>query len=119
VDISVFLNKEFFLIDCKSVPSAYSLKNNRITWKTKEIMPLSHDSKGKIILAFGSSNISPKSIIKEIKLSMKANYGLIESLKAECVQDWGYTAEPEKMLLIYYKISPNDESKEMEDSTKK
>lgn len=51
-------------MDCKSVPSAYSLKNNKITWKTKEIMPFSHNSKGKIILAFGSSNISPKNIIK-------------------------------------------------------
>jgi len=39
---------------------------------------------------------------------MKTNCGLIESLKAECVQDWGYTSEGEKMLLIEYKISPND-----------
>lgn len=35
VDISVYLNKEFLVMDCKSVPSAYSLKNNKITWKTK------------------------------------------------------------------------------------
>jgi hypothetical protein len=95
-------------MDCKSVPSAYSLKNNKITCKTKEIMPFSHNSKGKIILAFGSSNISPKNIIKEIKLSMKANCGLIDNLKVECIQEWGYTCDPEKMLLIEYKISPND-----------
>jgi hypothetical protein len=76
-------------------------------------MPFSQNSKGKIILAFGSSNIAPKNIIKEIKLSMKANCGLIENLSVECVQDWGYTSEPEKMLLIEYKISPNDESKDL------
>jgi hypothetical protein len=51
-------------MDCKSVPSAYSLKNNKITWKTKEMLPNSNNSKGKIILAFGSSNILPKNIIK-------------------------------------------------------
>lgn len=90
VDISVYLNREFMVMDCKSVPSAYSLKNNKITWKTKEILPFSNNSKGKIILAFGSSNIAPKHIIKEIKLSMKANCGLIDALKVECVQDWGY-----------------------------
>lgn len=87
-------------MDCKSVPSAYSLKNNKITWKTKEILPNSNNSKGKIILAFGSSNISPKHIIKEIKLTMKANCGLIDNLRAECIQDWGYTSEAEKILLI-------------------
>lgn len=80
-------------MDCKSVPSAYSLKNNKITWKTKEIMPFSHNSKGKIILAFGSSNISPKNIIKEIKLSMKASCGLIDNLAVECKQDWGGISE--------------------------
>ena len=87
-------------MDCKSVPSAYSLKNNKITWKTKEILPNSNNSKGKIILAFGSSNISPKYIIKEIKLAMKANCGLIDNLRAECIQDCGYTSEAEKILLI-------------------
>ena len=87
-------------MDCKSVPSAYSLKNNKITWKTKEILPNSNNSKGKIILAFGSSNISHKYIIKEIKLAMKANCGLIDNLRAECIQDWGYTSEAEKILLI-------------------
>jgi len=88
----VYLNKEFLVMDCKSVPSAYSLKNNKITWKTKEILPNANNSKGKIILAFGSSNISPKHIIKEIKLTMKANCCLIENLKAECIQDYGYTS---------------------------
>ena len=63
VDISVYLNKEFLVMDCKSVPSAYSLKSNKITWKTKEILPNSNNSKGKIVLAFGSSNIPPKKII--------------------------------------------------------
>lgn len=93
IDISVYLNKEFLVMDCKSVPSAYSLKNNKITWKTKEIAQHSNNSKGKIILAFGSSNIAPKYIIKEIKLTMKSNCGLIEQLKTECVQDWGYTSQ--------------------------
>jgi len=69
-------------MDCKSVPSAYSLKNNKITWKTKEILPNSNNSKGKIILAFGSSNISPKHIIKEVRLNMKASCGLIDNLRA-------------------------------------
>jgi len=87
-------------MDCKSVPPAYSLRNNKITWKTKEIIPNSNNSKAKIILAFGSSNIPPKKIIKEIKLTCKANCGLIEQLKAECHQDWGYTSEAEKILLI-------------------
>lgn len=96
------------VMDCKSVPSAYSLKNNKITWKTKEIMPNSHNSKGKIILAFGASNIAPKHIIREIKLTMKANCGLIEQLRSECHQDCGHITEAEKMLLIEYKISPND-----------
>jgi hypothetical protein len=50
-------------MDCKSVPSAYSLKNNKITWKTKEIIPNASNSKGKIILAFGSSNLAPSLII--------------------------------------------------------
>ena len=80
-------------MDCKSVPSAYSLKNNKITWKTKEILPNSNNSKGKIVLAFGSSNIPPKKIIHEIKLTMKANCGLIDQLRAECQQDWGYTSQ--------------------------
>jgi hypothetical protein len=109
VDISVYLSKEFVVMDCKSVPSAYSLKNNKITWKTKEIMPFSHNAKGKIILAFGSSNIAPSHIVKEVRLSMKANCGLIDGLTAQCRQDWGHTADPEKMLLIEYRISPNDE----------
>lgn len=87
-------------MDCKSVPSAYSLKNNKITWKTKEILPNANNSKGKIILAFGSTNIAPKHIIKEIKLNMKANCGLIDNMRAECVQDFGYRSEAEKMLLI-------------------
>jgi hypothetical protein len=82
VDISVYLNKEFLVMECKSIPSAYSLRNNKITWKTKEIHPNSNNSKGKIILAFGSTNIAPKHIIKEIKLTMKANCGLIDNLKA-------------------------------------
>lgn len=73
-------------MDCKSVPNANSLKNNRVTWKTKQIAPSSNNAKGKIILAFGSTNIQPKHIIKEIRLSMKSNCGLIEHLKAECVQ---------------------------------
>ena len=51
-------------MDCKSVPPAYSLRNNKITWKTKEILPNSNNSKAKIILAFGSSNIPPRYIIK-------------------------------------------------------
>jgi hypothetical protein len=96
-------------MDCKSVPSAYSLKNNKITWKTKEIIPNSANAKGKIILAFGSSNIAPKHIIKDIKLSMKANWGLIEGLRAECLQDCGHLSEGERTLLVEYKISPNDE----------
>lgn len=99
-------------MDCKSVPSAYSLKNNKITWKTKEIVPGANNCKGKIILAFGSSNVAPKHIIKEIKLSMKASCCLLDNLKAECVQDWGHVAEAEKTLLIEYKISPNSEPKE-------
>jgi len=92
VDISVFLNREFVVMDCKSVPSAYSLKNNKITWKTKEILPNSNNSKGKIILAFGGTNILPKDIIKEIKLTMKANCGLIDNLKSECLQQWGHSS---------------------------
>jgi hypothetical protein len=88
------------VMDCKSVPSAYSLKNNKITWKTKEILPSSSNSKGKIILAFGGTNILPKDIIKEIKLTMKANCGLIDNLKAECLQQWGYSSEADRMLLI-------------------
>ena len=79
-------------MDCKSVPSAYSLRNNKITWKTKEILPGSNNCKGKIILAFGSSNIPPQKIIKEIRLTMKAACGLIENLVAECQQDWGYSS---------------------------
>lgn len=71
-------------MDCKSVPPAYSLRNNKITWKTKEILPNSNNSKAKIILAFGSSNIPPKYIIKEIKLGCKAHCGIIEPLQAEC-----------------------------------
>jgi hypothetical protein len=43
---------------------------------------------------------------------MKANCGLIENLNVECRQDWGGLSEAERMLLIEYKISPNDESKE-------
>jgi hypothetical protein len=112
VDISVHLSKEFVVRDCKSVPSAYSLRNGKITWKTKEILPNSNNSKGKIILAFASSNIAPKHIIKEVKLTMKANCGLIDPMRAECHQDWGYTSEAEKMLLIEYKISPNEEPKD-------
>jgi hypothetical protein len=112
VDISVFLHREFVVMDCKSVPSAYSLKNNKITWKTKEILPNSANSKGKIILAFGGTNVLPKEIIREVKLTMKANCGLVEGLQAECQQEWGYGCEAERMLLIEYKISPNEEMQE-------
>jgi hypothetical protein len=31
------LNKDFIVLDCKSIPAANSLKNNKVTWKNKEI----------------------------------------------------------------------------------
>jgi hypothetical protein len=68
--------------DCKTIPMAVSLRNSKIVWKTKEI---SHQAaaKGKILLAFTNSNISPKKIIKEIRLSMKClNKGMIDGLNA-------------------------------------
>ncbi len=34
-DINVYLNKEFVVLDCRSIPVAHSLKNNKVTWKTK------------------------------------------------------------------------------------
>lgn len=110
IDISVYLHREFLVMDCKSVPSAYSLKNNKITWKTKEILPQAANAKGKIILAFGSTNLPPALIITHIRLTMKANCGLLESLGARCSQEWGYVAEAEKSLLIEYKVAPNDET---------
>lgn len=35
LDINVYLNKDFIVLDCKSIPAANSLKNNKVTWKTK------------------------------------------------------------------------------------
>lgn len=109
VDISVHLNKSFMVMDCKSIPTAYALKNNRVTWKCKEIAPGQQNSKGKIILGFGSTNLPPHQIIQEVRLTMKANCGLIEGLEAHCQQQWGHTALPDKALLIEYKIAPNEE----------
>ena len=73
VEIAVHLNPDFVISgDFRSIPMAVSLRNHKIIWKTKEI---SHSAaaKGKILLAFTSSNVPAKSIIKEIKLSMKCH----------------------------------------------
>ena len=35
IDISVYLNPQFVPMDCKTVPTAHSLKNGKVTWKTK------------------------------------------------------------------------------------
>ena len=57
IDISVYLHPEFIPMDCKTVPTAHSLKSNKVTWKTKEIYwsgnNTSNKAKGKIVLAFG------------------------------------------------------------------
>ena len=69
-------------MDCKTVPAAHSLKSGKVIWKTKEISWGSgNKSKGKVLLAFGSSNVPPKNIIKEIKLSMKCASGLIDGME--------------------------------------
>ena len=81
-DINVYLNKEFVVLDCRSIPVAHSLKNNKVTWKTKEILPNAQNSKGKILLAFGQAKFPPKKIISEIKLSMKSPCGILEGLQA-------------------------------------
>lgn len=81
-DINVHLHKQFIVLDCKSIPVANSLKNNKVTWKTKQISPNSSNSKGKILLAFSQAKFPPKDIISEIKLNMKSNCGLIENLTA-------------------------------------
>ena len=94
-------------MDCRSIPVAHSLKNNKVTWKTKEIIPGGSNSKGKILLAFGQAKFPPKKIISEIKLSMKSNCGIIEGLEASCQQDWGYESKAERTLILEYKISPN------------
>ena len=85
-DINVFLNKDFVVLDCKSIPVANSLKNNKVTWKTKEITPGSSKSKGKILLAFSQVQFPPKQILSEIRLCMKSNCGLIENLNADLKQ---------------------------------
>ena len=59
LDIIVHLNKDFVVLDCKSIPAAHSLKNNKVVWKTKEIAPNSSNSKGKILLAFGQAKFPP------------------------------------------------------------
>ena len=52
-------------MDCRAVPAAQSLRNNKVTWKTREISwGGNNKSKGKVLLAFGSSNVPPKKIIK-------------------------------------------------------
>lgn len=75
-------------MDCKSIPVANSLKNNKVTWKTKEIIPNSNNSKGKILLAFSQAKFPPKQILAEIRLNMKCNCGLIENLNAEVKQEF-------------------------------
>lgn len=99
-DINVYLNKDFVVLDCKSIPAANSLKNNKVTWKNKEIIPNSNSSKGKILLAFSQAKFPPKSILSEIRLSMKSNCGLIDNLTAEIHQDSNFIASPEKTLII-------------------
>jgi hypothetical protein len=85
-DINVYLNKQFIALDCKSIPVANSLKNNKVTWKTKEIVPNSPNSKGKILLAFSQAQLPPKHILAEIRLNMKCNCGLIDNLSSEIRQ---------------------------------
>lgn len=75
------------MLDCKSIPAANSLKNNKVTWKSKEIIPGTSSAKGKILLAFSQVKFPPKDILAEIKLNMKSNCGLIESLGAEVRQE--------------------------------
>ena len=60
LEITVYLNKEFVVLDCKCIPFAHSLKHNKVVWKTKEISPGSSNSKGKILLAFGQAKFPPK-----------------------------------------------------------
>lgn len=78
----MYLNKDFVVLDCKSIPAANSLKNNKVTWKSKEIVPGSSSSKGKILLAFSQAKFPPKDILAEVKLNMKCNCGLIENMGA-------------------------------------
>jgi hypothetical protein len=86
---------------------AVSLKNHKIIWKTKEISS-TNSSKGKILLAFTSSNVPSKNIIKEIRLNMKCHHkGMLDGLMAECSQDDGQKGEGEKTLIINYKVHPN------------
>jgi hypothetical protein len=104
-DINVYLNKQFIALDCKSIPVANSLKNNKVTWKTKEIAPNSPNSKGKILLAFSQAQLPPKHILAEIRLNMKCNCGLIDNLSSEIRQESSQSAA-EKILLIEYHIAP-------------
>lgn len=87
----MYLNKDFVVLDCKSIPVANSLKNNKVTWKSKEIVPNSSSAKGKILLAFSQAKFPPKEILAEIKLNMKSNCGLIENLGAEVRQDMDHS----------------------------
>jgi len=90
IEIAVHLNPDFLIREeVKSIPMAVSLKNHKIIWKTKEISP-SNSSKGKILLAFTNSNVAPKLIIKEIRLTMKChNKGMLDGLMLECAQEDG------------------------------
>lgn len=54
------LNKDFIVGDCNSIPPAVSLRNNKVTWKSKEIVPGSSSAKGKILLAFSQAKFPPK-----------------------------------------------------------
>jgi hypothetical protein len=73
----VYLNKDFIVGDCNSIPPAQSLRNNKVTWKCKEIVPGTPSAKGKILLAFGQAKFPAKEILAEIRLSMKSSCGLI------------------------------------------
>ena len=100
------LNKDFVAGDCNSIPPALSLRNNKVTWKSKEIVPNTSSAKGKILLAFSQAKFPPKEILAEIRLSMKSNCGLIEGLGAEVRQEYSQVSPAEKLLMVEYKILP-------------